>query len=151
MDNQAESFRFAHLADCHIGGWKEDELKKLSIESFREATNKILRSKIDFLIIAGDLFNTSIPSVDALKEVTLCMKKIKDNNIKIYIIPGSHDYSPSGKTMLDVLENAGLCINVFRYNEETKRLEITYHQLSSGERIAITGICGLAGGLEKIK
>ena len=151
MDNQAESFRFAHLADCHIGGWKEDVLKKLSIESFREATNKILRSKIDFLIIAGDLFNTSIPSVDALKEVTLCMKKIKDNNIKIYIIPGSHDYSPSGKTMLDVLENAGLCINVFRYNEETKRLEITYHQLSSGERIAITGICGLAGGLEKIK
>ncbi|MBT3866095.1 exonuclease SbcCD subunit D [Candidatus Woesearchaeota archaeon] len=151
MDNQSENFKFAHIADCHIGGWKEEELKKLSIESFKETTTKIIESKVDFLIIAGDLFNTSIPSIDAIKEVALCMKKIKDNNIKIYIIPGSHDYSPSGKTMLDVLENAGLCTNVFKYNEETKRLEITYHQLSSGKRIAITGICGLAGGLEKLK
>ncbi len=151
MDNQVESFRFAHLADCHIGGWKEEELKKLSIESFKEASNKIIESKVNFLIIAGDLFNTSIPSVDAIKEVALCMKKIIDNNIKIYIIPGSHDYSPSGKTMLDVLENAGLCTNVFKYNEETKRLEITYHQISPEKRIAITGICGLAGGLEKVK
>ena len=151
MDNQTGSFRFAHLADCHIGGWKEEELKKLSIESFKKATNKIIDSKVDFLIIAGDLFNTSIPSIDAIKEVALCMRRIKDNNIKIYIIPGSHDYSPSGKTMLDVLENSGLCINVFKYNKETKRLEITYHQLPTGKRIAITGICGLAGGLEKIK
>ncbi|MBT4576832.1 DNA repair exonuclease [Candidatus Woesearchaeota archaeon] len=151
MNNISESFRFAHLADCHIGGWKEEELKELSIRSFREATEKIIDSKVNFLIIAGDLFNTSIPSIDAIKEVALCMKKVKDNNIKIYIIPGSHDYSPSGKTMLDVLENAGLCINVYKYHEETKRLEITYHQLPSGERIALTGMCGLAGGLEKIK
>lgn len=151
MNNISESFRFAHLADCHIGGWKEEELKELSIKSFRAATEKIIESNVNFLIIAGDLFNTSIPSIDAIKEVALCMKKVKDNNIKTYIIPGSHDYSPSGKTMLDVLENAGLCINVFKYHEETKRLEITYHQLPSGERIALTGMCGLAGGLEKIK
>ncbi len=151
MNNPSKSFRFAHLADCHIGGWKEDELKVLSIRSFKEATGKIIESKVDFLIIAGDLFNTSIPSIDAIKEVALCMRRIKDSNIKTYIIPGSHDYSPSGKTMLDVLENAGLCTNVYKYHEETKRLEITYHQLPSGERIALTGICGLAGGLEKVK
>ena len=69
MNNISESFRFAHLADCHIGGWKEEELKELSIRSFREATEKIIDSKVNFLIIAGDLFNTSIPSIDAIKEV----------------------------------------------------------------------------------
>ncbi len=144
-------FKFAHLADCHIGGWKEEKLKALSIQSFREASKKVIDSNVEFLIIAGDLFNTSIPSVDALKEVASCMKKITDSNIPIYLIPGSHDFSPSGKTMLDVLENAGLCTNVYKYDEEKRELGITYHTLPSGEKIALTGICGLAGGLEKIK
>tara|TARA_Y100000034_G_scaffold126169_1_gene177000 strand:- start:251 stop:1528 length:1278 start_codon:yes stop_codon:yes gene_type:complete len=153
MNNQLESskFRFAHLADCHIGGWKEEKLKALSIRSFEEATEKILKEKVDFLIIAGDLFNTSIPSVDAMKQVVLSMRKLNENNIPIYLVPGSHDFSPSGKTMLDILENAGLCKNVYKYNKETKTLGITYHELSNGEKIALTGICGLAGGLEKIR
>ena len=121
MEDQLESskFRFAHLADCHIGGWKEEKLKALSIRSFEEATEKILKEKVDFLIIAGDLFNTSIPSVDAMKQVVLSMRKLNENNIPIYLVPGSHDFSPSGKTMLDILENAGLCKNVYKYNKES--------------------------------
>jgi len=152
MNEQLDSskFRFAHLADCHIGGWKEDKLKELSIKSFEKAINKIIDEKLDFLLISGDLFNTAIPSVDALKQVALSLRRLKENNIQTYIIPGSHDFSPSGKTMLDVLENAGLCINVYKYNEITKKLEITYHQLPNQEKIALTGICGLSGGLEKL-
>ncbi len=151
LEHSKVKCRFAHLADCHIGGWREDKLRTLSIQGFAEATKRIIQEKLDFLIIAGDLFNTSIPSVDALKQVALSMKEIKDNNIPVYLVPGSHDFSPSGKTMLDVLENSGLCKNVFKYNENTKRLELTHHELPSGETITLTGICGLAGGLEKIK
>ncbi len=153
MNEQLDSskFRFAHLADCHIGGWKEDKLKELSIKSFEKTINKIIEENLDFLIISGDLFNTSIPSVDALKQVALSLRQLKENSIPTYIIPGSHDFSPSGKTMLDVLENAGLCTNVYKYNETTKKLEITYHQLPNQEKIALTGICGLSGGLEKLK
>jgi len=150
-ENPNIKFRFAHLADCHIGGWREEKLKELSIRGFAEATKRIIEEKLDFLIIAGDLFNTSIPSVDAIKLVALSMKKIKDANIPIYLVPGSHDYSPSGKTMLDVLENSGLCTNVYKYDEETKKLNLTHHTLPSGETITLTGMCGLAGGLEKIK
>ncbi|MDP3916777.1 MAG: DNA repair exonuclease [Nanoarchaeota archaeon] len=147
----SSNFRFAHLADCHIGGWSEDKLKNLSIRGFKEAVEIIIREKLDFLIIAGDLFNTSIPSIDAIKQVALSMRYLKEHDIPIFIVPGSHDYSPSGKTMLDVLENAGLCTNVYKYNEETKRLETTEHILKSGETITFAGICGLAGGLERLK
>ncbi len=143
--------RFAHLADCHIGGWREEKLKVLSIKAFEETAKKIIAEKVDFVIIAGDLFNTSIPSVDALKQVTTSLREIKEANIPVYIVPGSHDFSPSGKTMLDVLENAGLCKNVHKFDEEKKELHITYHTLPNGERIALTGMCGLAGGLEKIQ
>jgi len=29
--------KFAHMADCHVGGWREPELKELSILSFEKA------------------------------------------------------------------------------------------------------------------
>jgi len=68
----------------------------------------VLKKKVDFILIAGDLFNTSLPGIDKLKLAVQKLKQLKDNNIPVYIIAGSHDFSPSGKTMLDVLENAGL-------------------------------------------
>ena len=151
QEQSSIKFRFAHLADCHIGGWREQELKTLSIQSFQQAIHTSIEQKVDFLIIAGDLFNTAIPPIEAIKEVALSLKKLKDRNIPAYIIAGSHDFSPSGKTMLDVLENAGLCKNVSKYNQETKTLRTTHHNLPNNERITLTGISGLTGGLEKTK
>lgn len=136
--------KFAHLSDCHIGGWREDKLKRLSIESFRKAVEICINEKIDFMLISGDLFNTAYPSTDALEEVVHNLKKLKDENIRTYIIPGSHDYSPSGKTMINVLEKAGLCVNVFKLKDN--KLEIF---TDKGTGVKIAGMCGLKGGLEK--
>jgi len=136
--------KFAHLADCHIGGWREWELKELSIKAFEKAMDACIGENVEFVIIAGDLFNTSLPSIDALKKTTSVLRKVRDAGIPVYIIPGSHDFSPSRKTMLDVLENAGLCVNVFRY--ENDKLEFTEHK-----NVKLTGMLGLSGGLERGK
>ncbi|MBA3064689.1 hypothetical protein FP803_04595, partial [Candidatus Woesearchaeota archaeon] len=83
--------------------------------------------QVDFVLIAGDLFNTALPGIDALKIVVTKLKELKDNNIPSYVIPGSHDFSPSGKTMIDVLENAGLLVNVMKGKiiDEKLNLEFT--------------------------
>jgi len=138
--------KFAHLSDCHIGGWREEKLRELSIESFSAAAEKCIESNVDFVVIAGDLFNTSVPSIDALKMVTSRLKKLHENGIMVYVIPGSHDYSPSGKTMLEVLERGGLCKIVFKFNRENGRLEITTDE-KTGAKLA--GMVGLRGGLER--
>jgi DNA repair exonuclease SbcCD nuclease subunit len=104
--------KFAHLADCHLGSWKHPELQQLNMESFGFAIDKCIKEKVDFVLIAGDLFDTAIPSIDILKEATGKMRELKDNNIECYIIPGSHDFSVSGKSMIHVLEKAGICKNV---------------------------------------
>ena len=96
---------FIHIADSHLGGWREDRMRNLNRNSFEYVMNYTIKVKPDFLLIAGDLFNTSIPSLDEIKFATRLLKKVKDSGIRIYYIAGSHDYSPSGKTMLDVLEN----------------------------------------------
>ncbi|HLD86479.1 MAG TPA: metallophosphoesterase, partial [Candidatus Nanoarchaeia archaeon] len=100
--------RFAHMADCHIGSWRDPKLKDISTHAFVRAIDLCIKKQVDFIIIAGDLFNTSFPRLDNLKIVVQKFKQLKDLGIGVYIVPGSHDYSPSGRTMLDVLEEAGL-------------------------------------------
>ena len=75
-----------------------------------------LSENVDFILIAGDLFDIALPSIDILKSTAKILNKLKDFDIPIYIIPGSHDFSASGKTMLDVLENTGLVHNVMKFN-----------------------------------
>ena len=104
--------KFAHLADCHIGSWRDPKLRDASTKAFSKAIDVCITKEVDFVIIAGDLFNTSLPSVDNLKDVTLKLKQLADKKIPVYLVPGSHDFSASGKTMLDVLEHAGLLKNV---------------------------------------
>lgn len=140
--------KFAHIADCHIGGWSELKLKELNLEVFCKAIGICIEKNVDFVLIAGDLFNTALPSIDLIKQVTLELKRLNDHNISVYIIPGSHDYSPSGKTMLDVFENAGLVKNVVRFEEINEKIDLKF---STDEKtgVKITGLFGKAQGLEK--
>ncbi|MBU2639967.1 MAG: DNA repair exonuclease [Nanoarchaeota archaeon] len=132
------------MADCHIGGWRDEKLNKLSIEVFRRAANKCIEEHIAFILISGDLFDTALPNIDLIKDVAKILDKVRDHNIEIYVIPGSHDFSPSGKTMLDVLENAGLIINVNKM-DENGNLKIFEDKTG----VKITGLLGRRGGLEK--
>ena len=140
--------KFAHLADCHIGSWRDPKLKDASTNAFVKAINKCVAEKVDFIIIAGDLFNTSFPRLDNLKTVVSKFRQLKDHRIPVYIVPGSHDYSPSGKTILDVLEEAGLLVNAFKGTVEDGKLKLKF-TVDKKTNAKITGMLGKRGSLEK--
>ncbi len=135
--------KFAHLGDCHLGAWKQPEMQELSMQAFAKALEICKQEKVDFILISGDLFDTALPSVDILKEATGLLRSVKEEGIRIYCIAGSHDFSATGKTFLDVLENAGLIVNVAK--EENGILKIFKDPV--GAKIA--GWVGKKGGLEK--
>jgi DNA repair protein SbcD/Mre11 len=141
-----QDMKFSHLADCHIGGWREPKMKDLSTIAFKKAIDISVQEKVDFILISGDLFNTSVPSIDKLKEVVRKLKEIKDKDLPVYVIAGSHDYSPSGKTMIDVLEEAGLVRNVVRGDVVDGKLKLRFTVDRSGAKIA--GMLGKRGMLE---
>ncbi|MCD4770988.1 DNA repair exonuclease [archaeon] len=143
---QSKSTKFAHLADCHLGGWRQEELQKLNFQSFQKAIQIILQQNLDFVLISGDLFDSAYPSIEILKESFAEFKKLHDAKIPVYLISGSHDFSVSGKTFLDVLEKAGFCKNVENWEtqEDGKiKLKPTFH-----EQIAIYGYPGKKSGME---
>jgi DNA repair exonuclease SbcCD nuclease subunit len=101
--------KFAHLGDCHLGSWRQPELQELNFKSFESAIERCIKERIDFMLIAGDLFDSAYPPIEILKRTFAEFRKLKDAGIKVFMIAGSHDYSVSGKTFLDVLEKGGFC------------------------------------------
>jgi DNA repair exonuclease SbcCD nuclease subunit len=110
--------KFAHLGDCHLGGWRQPELKDLNFRSFQYAIDKCIKEKVDFVLVTGDLFDSAYPPIDTLKDTFREFRKLKEEKISVFLIAGSHDYSVSGKTFLDVLEKSGFCKNVVVFEEK---------------------------------
>lgn len=137
--------RFAHIADSHLGGWKAQELQELNFESFRKTVDICLKSNLDFILFAGDIFDSAYPPIEILKEAFAQFKRIKEANLPCFIIAGSHDYSVSGKTFLDVLEKAGFCKNVFCGKDDEKNIIL---DPCIYQNIAIYGYPGRKSGLE---
>ncbi|OGJ13256.1 hypothetical protein A3K82_01710 [Candidatus Pacearchaeota archaeon RBG_19FT_COMBO_34_9] len=137
--------KFAHISDVHLGGWKQPQLQSLNFQSFRRAIDICIEKKLDFVLIAGDLFDSAYPSIEILKETFAEFKRLKESKIPCFIIAGSHDYSISGKTFLDVLEKAGFCRNVTDI-EENKEKIILNPVIYNG--VAIYGYPGKKSGLE---
>jgi len=137
--------KFAHIADVHLGGWRHPELNSLNSMAFQEAIDSCIEEQVNFVLIAGDLFDLAMPSVDILKETVTQLKRLKDFDINCYIVPGSHDYSVTGKTFLDVLEKGDFCKNVslLDNNEENITLDIFQN-----EKVVFAGIPGKKTGLE---
>jgi hypothetical protein len=123
-------------------------MRLLTEQAFAEAIGHCIHEKVDFVIIAGDLFHTALPPMDSVKTVFRSLKRLHDSNIPLYFIAGSHDYSPTGKTMLDVIEEAGLGRNLFRGKVEDGKLRLKW-TLDAKTGVKLTGILGRANQLDQ--
>jgi len=112
--------KFSHLADCHLGSWRQPELMNLNLGNFQESIDKSIKENVEFVLITGDLFDSAYPPIEILEEAFFQLKKLKDAGIPCFYIAGSHDYSASGKTFLSVLEKSGFCKNIFVPEEKNQ-------------------------------
>jgi len=140
--------KYAHFADVHIGSWKEQKLQDASSHAFEKACDLCVTQDVDFILISGDIFNTSLPPIDKLRFVVRKLRKLRERHIPVYIIAGSHDFSPSGKTMLDVLDEARLVTNVTRGTVKDGMLHLQFTtDAKTGAKI--TGLVGKKGMLDR--
>ena len=137
--------RFAHISDVHLGGWKQQPMQDLNFKSFQKVMQACIDEKVDFVLIAGDLFDTAYPPIEILKETFAEFRKLKDAGIPCFLISGSHDYSVSGKTFLEVLEKSGFCKNVTDFEETENEIILnpTFHK-----EVVIYGFPGKKSSLD---
>ncbi len=141
--------RFAHLADLHLGAYREKKLLDLNFKTFQKAIEKVILEKVDFCLFAGDIFNNAMPPIELVEKVAKELIKLKESNIPLYIIGGSHDYSNTGKSFLTLLETTQIFKDVckFEYLDHNKvKLNFTKDEKTN---TILSGILGKKNGLDK--
>jgi len=139
--------RFAHMSDIHLGAHREPALRELERECFAEAMDMCVNEAVDFLLISGDLFDVGIPELGVVNDAVKKMRELREAKIPVYAIYGSHDYTPTGTSIIDVLHTAGILTNLMRTSMEDGRLRLRF--LTDPETGAkLTGIAARKMGLE---
>lgn len=142
-------YKFAHIADTHLGANRHPALEKIENEVFNQVMDKCMEDKVDFILICGDLFHIGIPDLGVVNNCVRKLKEVSDQKIPVYVIFGSHDYNPNTESIVDILNSAGLIKNIVMGSETDEgkiKLEFWVDKKTGAK---ITGINARKGGVEK--
>jgi len=87
--------KFLHTADWHLGikytklGPNAEKAREIRIDTVKKLMDSAKKKKVDFIIIAGDLFDNNDVDRRLIDIVANIMKRVEP--IPVYILPGNHD------------------------------------------------------------
>jgi len=95
------TLRFVHASDLHLdatfgGVDATDEkvagaLERATLEALDRVVQLCIDRKVDFLVIAGDLYNSSDHSLRAELAFQRAMRRLADAGIDAFVVRGNHD------------------------------------------------------------
>lgn len=153
MQHYKKEITFIHTADLHLGspftGISEkdrglaDYLNRSIFQSFDTIIETCLSKKADFLLIAGDIFDSREKNLRALRHFIQKLSQLKEQNIPVIITTGNHDPlqgGPATSTIWDYIADLSGHNPPFTLIQSDSGQQIDIIQ--SGEVIA--RICGVS-------
>jgi exonuclease SbcD len=96
-----ESLRFVHTADLHLDSpfrgiddaspALKERLQSATLGALRRVVDHTIESKADFLVIAGDIYDSKDRNLRALVSFRKEMERLAERSIPVYIVHGNHD------------------------------------------------------------
>jgi exonuclease SbcD len=93
--------KFIHCADVHLDtplqgladypGAPINEIRNATRRAFEKVLDTAISEEVDFLIIAGDLYDTGLKSFESTLFFNKQMARLADKGISVYLIYGNHD------------------------------------------------------------
>ena len=84
--------KFIHISDLHLG---RKIFEYSMIDEQKNALKQVIKAsveqKVDGIFIAGDIYDKSIPTVEAIALFEDFLMELVDRKIKVFIISGNHD------------------------------------------------------------
>ncbi len=113
--------KFLHLGDLHLG---KSLLDYDLIEDQRYILNQIIdvavEREVDAVLIAGDIYDKSIPPEAAVNLLDDFINRLVDNKLKVFIISGNHDSDVRLNFGSAMFEDKGVYI-ASKYNGTLKK------------------------------
>lgn len=133
---------FIHAADLHLdtpfSGLERtskelaSKLREAPFESFANIVDRAIAEGVDFVLLAGDLYNTEHINIKAQSLFVEQLERLNQAEIPVFLTRGNHDYLTEDTQTLSL----PLPENVFTYTAE-----VTTHQITTknNQRVVITG------------
>lgn len=110
-----KSLKFIHTADLHLDspmvGLKHlqkgifDVLQESTFTALKKITDTALEHEVDFVIIAGDLYDGEDRSIRAQAVFRNEMARLAEKGIKAFVIHGNHDHLGANHIRLEFPDN----------------------------------------------
>src|SRR5574344_537022 len=92
------SIKFIHCADVHLGSplvaaskEKQNLLNDAIENALKNMVNLAISENVDFVVIAGDLFDGKMTNASIGRKFKSIMKPLEEKNIYTYVLFGNHD------------------------------------------------------------
>lgn len=112
MSHSDKIFKIAHISDLHLGKiLRSQDLAQDQAAILAQIVEKIRALKLDLVVIAGDVFDRSIPSESAQTMFGWFMAELKralPQNGRILVIPGNHDSPKRIAFAAELFESVGI-------------------------------------------
>jgi exonuclease SbcD len=96
-----EPLRFIHAADLHLdspfrgigdaSASLKEQLQAATLGALDRVVDHTINSEADFLVIAGDIYDSKDRNLRALVSFRKEMERLAERNIPVYIVHGNHD------------------------------------------------------------
>ena len=140
---------FAHLSDIHLGFQKHEALQKIEQEVFEKIFDQCIERKVDFILIPGDLFHVNIPEMRVQKFAFAKFRQVYDAGIPVYVVYGSHDFSPVSNSVIDLLAEVGYITKVTKVKDSDDGKIALDFLVDEKTGVKITGLSGLKVGKDR--
>ena len=117
--------KILHLADLHLGKiLQEQSLLEDQEYMLKEIIKIIKEEKVETILIAGDVYDRSVPPAEAVSLLDDFLKiLIKELKIKVFIIAGNHDSKDRLGFGSRIFEDEGLYIES-KYTGNLRKVEL---------------------------
>lgn len=103
--------KLLHLADLHIGKRVyEYSMLEEQKEVLKQAISMVIEQKVDVVLIAGDVYDKSIPTIEGIKLLDDFLTALSKENIPVLLISGNHDSAERLSFGRELLETAGVYV-----------------------------------------
>lgn len=108
--------KFLHTADLHLGasfpflGEYGPQRTRDLTATFRRIVELAIREGVDFLLIAGDLFDSNRVSKELLGETSALLALAAGAGVRAVLVPGTHDHIEGGRCLYRELNVDGTIV-----------------------------------------
>ncbi|MDC51713.1 exonuclease SbcCD subunit D [Listeria monocytogenes] len=135
-----KEIQFLHMADLHLDspfiGLSTlpqplfSAIQESTFQSLERITTVAIKEAVDFVLIAGDIYDSEDQSVRAQARFSKEMKRLEVANIPVFMIHGNHDFIEKHKKKLTLPSN----VHVF-----SEQVEVMSHKTATGVSVNIYG------------